>query len=136
VGKMSRDKGARAEREVKDMHNDFFERIGYAIRLERNQMQTLNGGYDLVGLTFLAIEVKMQETFSLPAWWKQTLEQARPGQYPILFYRRNRVPWRVRMAGHIRAIPVGPVLDDVLYSPAMVIDISTDDYFKWLEARL
>jgi hypothetical protein len=132
VGKMSRDKGARGEREIKDMHNEFFELHGHDMRLERNQMQTLNGGFDLIGVPILAIEIKLQEQFSLKAWWEQTVAQAQPGQYPILFYRRNRVVWRVRMQGAVWETDHHGIWD----RPSMVIDIATEDYFRWLKIKL
>ena len=127
MGKMSKQKGKRGEREVKDLHNEFFIDQGLDIRLERNQMQSAVGGYDLVGLDFLAIEVKHCEVFQLAKWWAQTMNQMKDGQVPVLFYRRNRVPWRVMMIGCV-------INSDE--QPAMIIDIAVDDYFRWLATKL
>lgn len=88
-GRGSRNKGANAEREIAEI-------IFYAtgVSLERNLEQTRSGGYDLVGIDGLAIEVKRQEKLCLPAWWRQTLSQAEKEKLiPILAYRKNRQPW-------------------------------------------
>jgi len=126
---MSRDKGARGEREVKDLLNAFFEEIGYNVQMKRNQFQTLEGGYDLVGLPFLAIEIKFVEQLALNSWWAQTVEQTKPGQHPVLFYRQSRKPWRVRMIG-------APKPDSVAMRINLVIDISVDDFLRWLKEML
>ena len=67
--------------------------------LKRNLQQTESGGYDVIGLPWMALEIKHQETLNLNAWWEQTERQCKSGQIPILAYRQNRKPWRVRMKG-------------------------------------
>ena len=67
-GNMSRNKGQRGERAVAkllmDATKELYEELGIEQpEFKRNLMQTQNGGYDLVGLDYLAIEVKWQETF-------------------------------------------------------------------------
>jgi len=124
VGRMSRDKGARGEREVKDLHNTFFKELGLNVQMQRNSSgQADGGGYDLVGLQFLAIEVKLQEGPYQEIWWKQCLEQCSFGQTAVLWYRRNRIKWRVRMIGTVENVE-------------MLVDITPEDYFRWLKARL
>lgn len=70
--------------------------------VSRNLVQTREGGHDLVGVEWCAVEVKWQETNFQKAWWQQTVEQAadlsaRTGKHidPVLFYKRNHQPWRV-----------------------------------------
>jgi len=65
--------------------------------LERNLMQSRLGGYDIVGLDWLALEVKRQEQAAVGTWWRQTVRQASEGQVPFLMWRQNRRPWRFRV---------------------------------------
>lgn len=62
-------------------------------------MQSRMGGFDLVGIPWLALEVKRQENEALPDWWRQTVKQAdeAAGQIPFLLWRKNRSPWRARV---------------------------------------
>jgi len=65
---------------------------------QRNQNQSAVGGDDLSNPFGLSIEVKRQESLSIPAWWKQSVESARrTGGVPILLFRQNHKPWRCRM---------------------------------------
>lgn len=101
MGKMGLMKGKRAEREVIKLLKPILEKV-YAEAgiddipmLQRNTLQSDKGGYDIVGLDWLAIEVKHQESLSVNTWWRQTIEQAKPGQQATLFYRKNNVKWQV-----------------------------------------
>ena len=90
MSKASRDKGARAEREVLKLLGDELGEI-----LTRNLQQTREGGADCLAVKGFAIEVKRQERLSRPAWWAQAVEQAqRVGAEPMLLYRRNREKWK------------------------------------------
>ncbi len=86
----SRNKGAAAERELLKLLG---EELGHV--LQRNITQTRGGGADCLEVKGFAIEIKRQERMSRPAWWRQACEQAeRVNAEPMLFYRRNREPWR------------------------------------------
>ena len=88
----SRTKGAAAEREVFALISD-----ALGIRVERNLVQTRDGGYD-TAVCGWAIEVKRQEILHLPDWWRQCCEQARNAHFkPMLIYRRSRQPWMARV---------------------------------------
>lgn len=90
TGRMSRDKGAKAERELLKLLGD---ELG--VLLQRNIQQTRAGGADCLELKGFAVEIKRQERLSRPAWWMQACEQGhRIGAEPILFYRRNREKWQ------------------------------------------
>lgn len=97
-GRGSRAKGANGEREVLAILED---QLG--LKLVRNAHQTARGGRDICedvdrkqGPIPFSIEVKRQEAECLPAWWEQTVEQARAvDRIPVLFFRGNRQPWRV-----------------------------------------
>lgn len=91
MGKMSRTKGSRGEREFLSLLG---EELGEL--LTRNLSQTREGGADCICVKGWAIEVKRHESLSRPAWWRQAVEQAaRLGVQPMLAYRRSREPWRV-----------------------------------------
>ena len=89
-GRGSRLKGKGGEREFAKLLQE-----GLGIEFNRNLDQVRNGGYDLVGLDKLAIEVKRCETLCIPAWWRQAISQAKEGQTPVLAYRQSRMPWTV-----------------------------------------
>jgi hypothetical protein len=101
-GLMSLNKGKRGEREVVKLlqavvdkvHNEKSSGLDCP-RLQRNTLQSDKGGFDIVGLDWLAVEVKYHETLAVKQWWQQTVKQAKPGQQPVLFYRKSRSPWHV-----------------------------------------
>lgn len=89
MGKMSRTKGAAAERELFKLLSD---ELGFIVR--RNVDQARAGGADGIEVPSFAIEVKRREALSIPAWWRQTCKQAEASKrLPILFYRQSRKPW-------------------------------------------
>lgn len=134
-GLRSRNKGKRAEREVAELFRGWLADVASywnkvvqpdvapgvdleALLVQRNQLQSDRGGFDLVGLGDLAVEVKHHEAPSVASWWKQTVEQARragPHMVPVLFYRSNRQPWRVRL---------GVVLGEC----ALPVEMSVEDF--------
>ena len=106
TGKMSRNKGQRGEREVINLCQPIVDEVcvEYGVespQLSRNLVQSQNGGHDIVGLDWLALEVKFQETFHINQWWEQTTRQAGEDQEPVLVYRKSRAKWRVMMFGEI-----------------------------------
>jgi hypothetical protein len=105
-----RAKGQTGEREIADMLNYIIylamKRAGHPepeclkamSTVQRNQNQSAVGGNDLTNCLGLSIEVKRQETLSVPAWWKQTVAAAdRNKEVPVLMYRQNRKAWHVRL---------------------------------------
>lgn len=133
----SLNKGKRAEREVISILQPIVDTIYRQAdmrppKLQRNTIQADDGGCDLVGLEWLALEVKHQETFHLPAWWQQTVVQAYRGgkqRIPVLWYKRNNVAWRIRMPG------IAGSQSDNSWAPA-VVDISLDDFLQYFDAKL
>lgn len=131
-GTMSRNKGQRGEREVIKLLQPTISLVyggaGFDIpALERNLMQSNNGGFDLTGLDWLALEVKYQEQEQVKAWWLQTVRQAGLKREPVLFYRRNNVKWRVRMFGYLIAG------DKRVKCP---VDISVEAFLAYFKKRL
>ncbi len=131
-GKMSRNKGQRGEREVISILQPIVEKVYKSmglepVKLERNLVQTRNGGFDIVGLDWIALEIKFQEVYNLKSWWKQTLEQANGEQIGVLIYRKSRVPWRVRVEGFL-------ALGDKRVK--MPVDISLNSFLVYFENKL
>lgn len=135
AGRMSRNKGARGEREViailQPIVDSVCEETGQPrFELRRNPTQRFKGKeYDVIGLPWIALEVKRQENLSgLGSWWKQTLDATRPGQTPVLVYRKNHSPWKVRMK-----VPVD--IENRL-NVMCVVDVDWDTFLFWFRQRL
>lgn len=108
MGKMQRDKGARAERELFALLSDELGTI-----VQRNLVQTRDSGADSLSIPGFAIEVKRHETPFRQAWWDQVnatrhqngfaackglapckgFAPGKGGLTPLLFYRQSRHPW-------------------------------------------
>lgn len=132
AGLMSRNKGKRGEREVirliQPVVNEVYQSLGLEPPvLERNLMQSHKGGFDLVGLDWLALEVKYQEQTQLTAWWEQCKRQAGKDREPVLFHRKNNAKWRVRMVG---------TLDAGSRRVRCPVDISVEAFLAYLRIRL
>jgi len=104
-----RQKGASGEREIADAMNYILYQVAKELEfpeeqclkamssIQRNQNQTAVGGNDLTHTLGLSIEIKRQEQLSLSTWWAQCAAAAqRHNELPVLIYRQNRKPWRVR----------------------------------------
>ncbi len=130
-GLSSLQKGKRAEREIVKLLQPVLDKVTDELEMEeiliqRNTLQSHKGGYDLVGVDWMAPEVKMHENFNLKSWWRQTVEQCKAGQEAILFYRKSRVKWRVRMRMYA-------TLEDQRFF--CVADISMGDFLVYFEHR-
>lgn len=136
-GTMSRDKGKRAEREViallQPVVTEMFERYEQdAPKLQRNTLQSDGGGFDIVGLRWMALEVKHQESIQVAKWWCQSLQQAQragPNVEPVLFYRKNNVKFRVVINPGVLVYRTNNVL-------SIPVDISVDDFLTYFSLRL
>lgn len=138
-GLTSLNKGKRAERQVvallQPLVNLVFESRGISPPLlQRNTIQSDCGGFDIVGLEWMALEVKHQEQLHVDAWWGQCEQQAREWSVrtsrsltPILIYRRNNVCWRVRMIGYL------PVRHQLRRT---VVDIGWEEFTGYFTERL
>lgn len=92
--------------------------------IQRNTLQSANGGCDLTNTFGLAVEVKRSEILQLPAWWRQTVEQAdRNNEWPVLIYRQNKGKWKVKTFG---SLPVGPK------RVRIPVTIELEEFKKWL----
>lgn len=90
MSRASRQKGARGEREVRDI----FRAAGF-LGCERTPN---SGGLflpgDLTGLSGLHVEVKRAERIELAKWLAQVEDDCPAGAVPVLAFRRSRQPWR------------------------------------------
>lgn len=85
MGRSQRQKGARGERDLRDL----FMAHGFQARRDGRLDDDLV--HDLPGVH---VECKRRETLAIPAWLRQTILDAR-GRVPALFFRRSREPWWV-----------------------------------------
>lgn len=132
----SRAKGQTGEREVADMLNAIvFKVTGVYGDFKRNLQQTQDGGFDLFSekYPYFAIEVKRVEQLTpavLDKFWEQARRQAtRPGWgralLPILIYRKNRSPWRVRTYGSMS-----------WSKTVSVVDVDETTFTWWFEEQI
>lgn len=82
MGSFAVSKGKRGEREVCDELQPVVDSVATSMgmtapRIRRNLAQSGDGGEDIVGLPWYAIEVKRCETLALDKWWRQCVTQAR-----------------------------------------------------------
>ena len=90
MGKFSRDKGGRGERELFGMLS-----ADLGVTVRRNLAQTRGGGADTIEIAGWSVEVKRVENASVGAWFAQAQRQAaNDGRAPVLFYRASYQPWR------------------------------------------
>lgn len=120
-----RKKGAAAELEfvkILQQEVDVCCSPGHGIVFKRNLEQVRGGGYDITGLSWLALEIKRQENMSLNIWWEQCERQAE-GRVPVLAYRQNNRPWRIRM-------PIN------VYNNRTLADMSLEDFLAVFRSML
>lgn len=88
----SRDKGARGERELAGILKDH----GYDAR-RGQQYSGANGDADVIGLPGFHIECKRVERLNLRKAMKQSINDAREGEKPLVIFRENNEEWLVSM---------------------------------------
>lgn len=87
----SRNKGARGERELSSLLN---EKYGYETR-RGQQYCGANGDADVVGVNGLHIECKRVEKLNLDKAMAQAMDDARSGEIPAVFHRKDKDYWKV-----------------------------------------
>lgn len=88
----SRNKGANGERELAGKLKDY----GYDAR-RGQQYCGANGDADVVGIPGVHIECKRVERLNLYDAMSQSVRDARDGEVPTVFHRKNRCEWLVTM---------------------------------------
>lgn len=90
----SRQKGARAEREIAQMLRD----NGFDDARRGQQFSGANGDPDVVGLPRVHIEVKRVEKLNLDNAMEQSYNDSiQTGTVPTVFHRKNGKDWKVTM---------------------------------------
>ena len=105
-------KGKRGEQEFAAILQAAVDTVNPAIRITRNLDQAREGGCDLKGISWLAIEVKNQKIQNPNAWWIQALKSAKR---------------------------LGPKTVGQLYTqpdPPIPIDINLEDFLRCVIMRL
>lgn len=91
-GKASKNKGKVGEREIAKKLRE------YGFDTRRNQQYNgANGDADVVGVPHIHMEVKRVEKLNIMTAMEQATEEAREGEVPAVFHRRNNKPWLVTM---------------------------------------
>ena len=88
----SRQKGARFERTLAAALRDY----GYECR-RGQQYCGANGDADVIGLPGIHIEAKHQERMSLYDWMEQAKRDAKSGELPAVFHKKNNAEILVSM---------------------------------------
>jgi hypothetical protein len=88
IGRSSRRKGQVSERALAA---ELSALLGVEIK---RRVRNHAGDSDLVGLPGWSAESKCCATPAMNAWWKQTVEQAKEGETPVLFYKLPRKPFK------------------------------------------
>lgn len=86
----SRSKGARGELEIAHILQSY----GYNAR-RGQQYSGANGDADVEGLPGVHIEVKRREQLNLYDAMQQATRDARPGEIPSVWHRKNNKKWLV-----------------------------------------
>lgn len=151
MGINPRTKGAEGEREIAKLLNGIIVEVMTAMAfsaeditaaagsVQRNQNQSAVGGCDLTNVFGMAVEVKRQEVLAIPEWWRQTVKAAeRNNELPVLIYRQNRKPWRVRTYGWLMLPGSAPGEWNRQQMAVCEFDIDTFKtwFFQWVNAKL
>lgn len=88
MGKMSREKGKRGERELAKKLREY----GYDCR-RGQQFCGANGDADVVGLPGIHIEVKRTERLNIYDAMDQAKRDKRIGEIPVVMHRKNNCEW-------------------------------------------
>ena len=88
----SREKGKQGERDLAH----FLEIFGFRARRSQ-QYAGANGDADVVGVPGLHIECKRVERLNIDNALAQATKDAKDGEIPIVFHRKNRTRWKVTL---------------------------------------
>ena len=88
----SREKGKRGERELASILREY----GYDAR-RSVQYCGINGDADVIGLPHTHIEVKRVERLNIEDAMSQSKRDAKEGETPTVFHRKNHCEWLVTM---------------------------------------
>lgn len=78
----------------------FLEKYDFGAR-RGQQYNGADGSADVVGVPGLHIECKRVERLNIDAALAQATEDARDGEIPIVFHRKNRTKWKVTLSADL-----------------------------------
>ena len=87
----SKQKGARGERELASKFRE------YGFNCRRGQQYNGLEGDDVVGLPNVHIECKRVEKLNIYDAIEQAIRDAKEGEFPVVFHRKNNKKWLVSM---------------------------------------
>jgi len=90
MGRMSREKGKRGEREAAARWSELF---GVPMRRSQQYCGSSDESNDIVGQPGLSIEVKRRERFNLEAAMEQAASEADVENIPLVLHRKNGHSW-------------------------------------------
>ena len=94
MGKMSREKGKRGEREFAKLCRD----EGFDVRRTAQYCGNTGEAADVVGLPHIHVEVKFVERLNIYDAVSQAMRDAdQDGRMPIVAHKKSRFPWLVTM---------------------------------------
>lgn len=93
MGKMSREKGKRFERQLASKLRDY----GFEDCKRGQQYCGANGDADVIGLPNVHIEAKHVEKMELYKWMEQSINDAKRGELPAVFHKKNNADILVTM---------------------------------------
>lgn len=131
AGRASKAKGYRGEIEVKEILEGIVSEVYGRAGIAPPELSRSPHGRDLVGLPWIAVEVKRVERdnpFMLSSWWNQAKEQAGLNREPVLFYRMNSRPWNIRMFGYLAGTGTSRI--------RCPVDIGLEAFSAWFRIRL
>lgn len=94
MGKRSRDKGKRGEREAAARWSELF---GVPMRRSQQFCGAGDDADDIVGQTGVSIEVKRRQQLNLAKAVEQAVSEAREGHVAVVLHRADRQPWLVTL---------------------------------------
>ena len=125
-------KGRRGEQEIQALIQEVADAAYRERGLPAPEISRGKHGRDLIGLPWLAPEVKRHEAAgaaSIDDWWDQARRQARGGQVPVLIWRQNRRPWHV-------VLPVAVTIPGTAQRVVTRGDITLDAFRAWLHLAI
>lgn len=145
-GRTSRNKGAGGEREAIALLQPAVDEVCYELNVQRfelirdSRQRYEKKHYDIFGCPWMALEVKRVENQSgLGSWWEQVCLATAEGQTPVLMYRPNNSPWKIRTRVPISVVKGGFYEGRGMFKPVrvrMAVDITFPDFLVWFKLKL
>jgi hypothetical protein len=120
-------KGYRGEKEVLTLLEEIVKEEYNRAGMGAPELARSPNGRDIRGISWIGIEVKYRESMQMDQWWTQCKVNTPAGAEPVLIWRANYQPWRVRMFGF---------LDSKSARVRTPVDIGVEPFLIWFRERL